>query len=256
MGKNLFQGARGAILAGFVAVAGALALAGAAAAEMAAPAPPPVVVELYTSQGCSSCPPADAYLQELAKQDGVLALSMHVDYWNGLGWPDPFSSTVVTDRQRAYRAALDGRYVYTPQMVIGGRTHAVGSHRLEVATAIAEVRRQMKGAPSLAVSHGADKQVTVRIGAGQASEPATLWLVAFDDRHTTAVPRGENAGRTLTYVNVVRDLRAVGTWTGEPREFTVDLADEVMRGFENCALILQSGRAGPVITALSMPLPR
>lgn len=256
MRKKLFQNAYGAILAAFLGVAGFGALAPGASAEMAATVPPPVVVELYTSQGCSSCPPADAYLEELAKQDGVLALSMHVDYWNGLGWPDPYSSTVITNRQRAYRTALDAHYVYTPQMVIGGRVHVVGSHRLKVATTIAEVRREMKGAPSLTVSRGSDKEVTVRIGAGHAAGPATLWLVAFDDRHTTAIPRGENAGRTLSYVNVVRDLRAIGTWTGAATEFTVDLADEIMRGFGNCALILQSGRAGPVITALAMPLPR
>ena len=100
----------------------------------------PVVVELYTSQGCSSCPPADAFLGELARQDDVIALSLHVDYWDYMGWTDTFASPVTTARQRAYKQALNSRYVYTPQIVVDGRGHAVGSRRAEVRTLIAEAQ--------------------------------------------------------------------------------------------------------------------
>ena len=103
------------------------AVLSAAPARAGVPARPAVVVELFTSQGCSSCPPADAYLDELAKQPDILALSMHIDYWNGLGWPDPYSSAEVTARQRAYARSLGGHYVYTPEMIVAGRKDAVGS---------------------------------------------------------------------------------------------------------------------------------
>ena len=214
----------------------------------------PLVVELFTSQGCSSCPPADAYLGELAGRDGVLALSMHVDYWNALGWKDPFSSPEVTARQRAYANTLGGRYVYTPQMVVGGRAHAVGSDRAKIERLIAEARQAAPRGPDLALIHDPAGRVVVRVGAAPAAGPARLWLVAFDDRHATPVPSGENTGRTLTNSNVVRALRPIGTWSGAAKEVSVDIAAEIAAGYGNCAVLLQLD-SGAILAAAAMRLP-
>jgi hypothetical protein len=207
----------------------------------------PVVVELFTSQGCSSCPPADALLDELAKQSGVLALSFHIDYWDYIGWKDPFASPQYTERQRDYAAKLGLRYVYTPQMVIDGRHDAVGSNRGDVTRAI----QQAAGtAPVVAVSLDDTEGGRAILSAGEApSGGATVWLVAFDDGHDTPVARGENRGRDLHNSNVVRELRALGTWTGEAKTFPLDFQAERAEGRGGCAIIVQQGRGGPVLGA-------
>jgi len=219
----------------------------------------PVVVELFTSQGCSSCPPADAYLAELAARPDILALSLHVDYWNGLGWRDPFSSAEITDRQRDYVRTLHGRYVYTPQMVIGGRTHAVGSDRAKVAALINAPRPDSAYAPSFTLSPaGPAAPAALDIAIGEASfiGRATVWLVAFDNHHSTKVASGENSGRTLAYSNVVRTIRAVGQWSGRATTLTVDVGAEKTAGYENVAVILQAGGTGPIIAAARHALSR
>ena len=223
----------------------------------AAPAPPPnspVVVELFTSQGCSSCPPADALLGELAQREDVLALSFHVDYWNYIGWKDPYSSPRMTDRQRAYMPALGQRYVYTPQMVIDGRYQEVGSD----ATAIKRIVGRLAAAKSrkldISLVAGAPGRGMLRIPARPYSGEAAVWLVAYDDKHTTKIGRGENAGRTLSYFHVVRDIRRIGTWRGGAMEITLDLTAVRRSGFENCAVIVQEAGAGPIIGAVSMRL--
>ena len=150
-----------------------------------------IAVELFTSQGCSSCPPADAFLGDLARRDDVLPLSYHVDYWNYLGWSDPFSSAEATERQRSYRRVLGKRYVYTPQMVINGNAEAVGSGRGKVLRLIERARSM----PSLDISvgHPGGGRTTVRIGGGPSRErPAAVWL-AFYEKHT---PRKFAAART------------------------------------------------------------
>jgi len=200
-----------------------------ATSAMAAQAAAPIVVELFTSEGCSSCPPADALLGELKRQrPDVLALDFHVDYWNSLGWTDPFSSAEATARQQAYAAAL-GSEVYTPQLVVGGARQVVGSDRDAVFSALASAV-----APSVSVSlseTGGTVSIEVAAGVGVAK----LWLVGFDDRHTTNVGRGENSGRTLTEVNIVRSIRAVGDWNGGALHMTL----ATPRG-EHSAILLQS----------------
>lgn len=215
---------------------------------------PPLVVELFTSQGCSSCPPADAYLTELAVRPGVLALSMHVDYWNGLGWRDPYSSAEVTQRQRDYARALRGHYVYTPQMIVQGRAHAVGSDRAKVEALIAAKGEDGAHAPSLKLAHGGPGELRISVGKASFVGRATVWLVAYDDKHTTRIPAGENAGRSLTNSNVVRSIRAVGRWTGSAMTVAVDVGDEMAKGYGNCAVIVQAGGTGPIIAAATMPL--
>ncbi len=208
---------------------------------------PPVVVELFTSQGCSSCPPADEYLRELAATPGILAFSMHVDYWNRLGWSDPFSSPEITERQRDYARNLGAGFVYTPQMVVMGRAHAVGSKRAEVARFIARARAERPPPPAISISRAAPARLRIAIGAKSFVGRATVWLIAYDTLHTTKIGAGENGGRTLTYANVVRALRQVGLWVGSAAEFDVDIATETKRGYERYAVIVQAGTSGPVI---------
>ncbi|MDX1486432.1 MAG: DUF1223 domain-containing protein [Alphaproteobacteria bacterium] len=213
-----------------------------------------VVVEMFTSQSCSSCPPADAFLGDLARRQDVLALSMHVDYWNSLGWRDPFSSRDVTSRQRRYAGALGTGYVSTPQAIIQGRSYAVGSDRGAVLRQIEAVRRD--GGPGIQPElepSGRDR-VTLRLPQQRLRAPATIWFVAFDDRHTAQIGAGENAGATVTYTNVVRDLRRIGTWTGEARSWEIDISNDRRSGFGNCAVLIQSRESGPLLGAVALPM--
>jgi hypothetical protein len=223
-------------------------------AEPRSSASQPVVVELFTSQGCSSCPPADAYLTQLSRDSTILALSMHVDYWNGLGWKDPFSSAAVTARQRSYARNLGAHYVYTPQMVVMGAAHAVGSNHAEVARLIANARARTVDAPTVTIDHTARNALTIRVGAGPAKGRATVWLLSYDTRHETKVAAGENGGRTLAYSNVVRSIRSVGSWDGSAASLTVDVTEEMDDGYQNCAVLVQAGETGPIIASTSMPM--
>jgi hypothetical protein len=192
-------------------LAGITAGLAAATVRPAAATTAPIVVELFTSQGCNSCPPADAYLAELARQPGVLALAYHIDYWDQLGWRDPFSSPAATLRQRDYARSLGLRTIYTPQMVINGRIDAVGSDRSAVGAAIAGAR---KTSGTLSVSLAADgSSLSTRIDAG-AGSGRLLWIV-YDLQHETRVRGGENAGRTLVNTNIVHSIEEIGTWNGE-----------------------------------------
>ncbi len=176
-----------------LALSAALTLAAPAfAAERAA-----VVVELFTSEGCSSCPPADAYLGELAKRSDVLALSFHVDYWNRLGWTDPFSSPEATARQKGYAQSLKQSYVYTPEMVVDGRAHEAGSRREKMETLIEAARGQAVFAVALARKPDGGIEATLP-AAGGATTEASVWLVLFD-RSQTVVTR-----LTPTPMSVIR----------------------------------------------------
>jgi hypothetical protein len=171
----------------------------------------PVVVELFTSQGCSSCPPANAYLNEMVKQRrDVLALAFHVTYWDRLGWKDPFSMEAATDRQAVYGHRF-GDGSYTPEIVIDGAAGMVGSDRGQVGSAIETAKRGSQTAASINVVKNGE-QLSIEVGAGSGS--GRVLLVGFDREHTTAIGRGENSGRTLTEANVVRSFRTVGQWSG------------------------------------------
>jgi hypothetical protein len=171
----------------------------------------PVVVELFTSQGCSSCPPADAYLRELTKdRRDVLALAFHVTYWDRLGWKDPFSLPAATQRQDVYGHRF-GDGSYTPEIVVDGAASMVGSDRRDVGSAIENAKRNGRTAAAVSVSKNGE-QVSIQVGAGNGS--GKILLIGFDREHTTAVGRGENSGRTLTEANVVRSIRSVGQWSG------------------------------------------
>src|SRR5712691_9884125 len=181
----------------------------------------PIVVELFTSQGCSSCPPADALLAGLASRPEVLALSFHVDYWDRLGWKDPFSSPEATRRQHRYAELLGLATVYTPQIVVDGKWQAVGSDRGEVERALDAARRDGNEVPvALVVDHG---RAQITLGpAGEGVSGAVL-LIGFDRRHVTAVERGENGGRTLAHVDVVRSVAEVAQFDGRARAIEVPI---------------------------------
>jgi hypothetical protein len=184
----------------------AIAFAPAAAAER------PILVELFTSEGCSSCPPADALLAELATRSDVLALSFHVDYWDRLGWKDPFSSPAATRRQQRYAELLGLATVYTPQIVVDGRWQTVGSSREDVERILGAARREREQVPlTVAVDHG---RAWIILGPGGEAGPAAVELIGFDRRDVTPVARGENAGRTLAHVDVVRSIEEVSRFDG------------------------------------------
>ncbi|WP_428488877.1 DUF1223 domain-containing protein [Rhodopila sp.] len=191
----------------------------------------PTVVELFTSQGCSSCPPADAFLTDLARQRrDVLALAFHVTYWDTSGWKDPFSLEAATARQRDYARELgDDNGVYTPQMVVDGTTGFVGSSRAQGLSVIAGAARSQ--IPVSLVRDGKALRVEVGTGVGQAK----VLLVGFDPMHQTHIGRGENTGRTLLESNIVRSLTRIGAWSGA----SLDLHPQTQTG-QSFAVLLQA----------------
>lgn len=188
-----------------------LGLAAALIPAAATAASRPVVVELFTSQGCSSCPPANAYLNKLAKdRRDVLPLAFHVTYWDRLGWKDPFSLEAATDRQDHYGHRF-GDGSYTPEIVIDGASSHVGSDRAEVGPAIEQAKLRSETAAAVTVAKDGDG-LLIEVGGGQGR--GKVLLVGFDHDHQTAVHRGENNGRTLEEANVVRSIRAIADWQG------------------------------------------
>ena len=210
----------------------------------------PVLVELFTSEGCSSCPPADALLAELASRPDVLALSFHVDYWDRLGWKDPFSSHEATRRQNHYAALLDLATVYTPQIVVDGRRQAVGSDRADVEHALDLARRDRQEVPvTLVLDHG---QAQIKMGPGSDAAAASVVLIGFDRRHVTAVKRGENGGRTLPHVDVVRGVEEIARYSGTAGAITAP----IRWNCDRIAVVLQAtdGRVLGVAVSDAEPL--
>jgi hypothetical protein len=227
----------------------ALAAASVAAGPVGAGEEAPVVVELFTSQGCNTCPPADAYLGELAKRRDVVALSLHVDYWDYIGWKDPFAIAIATKRQRAYSSQFGRGFVYTPQMVVDGAAEAVGSHRDVVARKIDKARAVADKFPVQIAYKGNDTIIVSLPAAQGAAKEATVWLVLFDGKHTTDIKRGENGGKKLTYYNVVREFRQIGTWTGKAMTIPLKVDDE---GRDGCAVLVQVDGTGRIVGAGKM----
>lgn len=190
--------------------AGALG-AGAVAAEEAGA---PVVVELYTSQGCSSCPPADALLAELAEAPGVIPLALHVDYWDYIGWKDQFAHPGFTKRQKAYAKAAGERMVYTPQMIVHGVARVVGHEPEAVAAAIAEAARQ-PGPVSLTVRRQGGQIVIEAVANPPLTAPAMVQLVGYRDAEKVEIAEGENAGLAVEYRNIVTSWERIGEWSGQ-----------------------------------------
>ena len=233
-----YSSLRRAFILGAAAAAGSFALPSASRAEGLR-----CVVELFTSQGCSSCPPADKLAAEMAKDPANLILSFNVDYWDYIGWKDTLASPAFTARQKAYAGARGDGHVYTPQAVIGGLTHAVGSDREEIEAGIKLAA--VKGALSVPVKISAQGGVyKVEVGDGAASANASLWLVRIQRQKTVAIGRGENSGRSVTYINVVRGMVKLADWTGKAASYDVPAAQAQGADSDGFAVILQSGPAG------------
>lgn len=215
----------------------------------------PVVVELFTSQGCSSCPPADALLEELSQRRGILALSLNVDYWDYLGWRDTLGSPDHTRRQRDYAMRRGDGQVYTPQMVVNGRRQVVGSRREAVYDAIAE---EAAGDPAtfvaMMMAERGDEIIVEIAGAptDRLRQDSTVWIMMVAPRVEVKIERGENAGRTIGYNNVVRKLMPVGMWHGEAIRLALPKTELMVDGATACAAILQVDGAGPIIGAAWM----
>ena len=201
------------------------------------------VVELFTSQGCSSCPPADALLGKLARDGSVLAISFPVDYWDYIGWKDTLASPAFTARQKNYSLARGDGQVYTPQVVVDGLKHAVGSDADEINEVIAALgKRQGPLSVDMKVSEAADK-IRIEVGAAAPGVPKTggLWLLRIAKAVTVAIGRGENAGRTVTYTNVVRAITKVGEWNGAATSFEIPAGRTKGEDSNAYALVLQAG---------------
>jgi hypothetical protein len=210
------------------------------------------VIELFTSQGCSSCPPADKLLADLAKRPGVVALSYAVDYWNYLGWHDTLSSAANSDRQREYaRERGDGR-VYTPQIVVDGIMHVNGSDEKAIDQAIDAAAARLADV-KVPVSMRSDGNTLV-IDVGAAPEnsdkgAATIWLAIAKERETVSITRGENRGRNLSYHHPVRELSPVGMWKGEAMTLRLPLKEFKAMGGDCLVALLQVENAGPILGA-------
>jgi hypothetical protein len=216
---------------------------------------PKAVVELFTSQGCSSCPAADELLGKLAGRDDIVALSFSVDVWDYLGWHDTLASPKFTERQRTYAATRGDGAIYTPQAIVNGIAHVNGADEAKITRAIEKTGKTI--APMfvpIRLSKEDGKLVIDAGGAasGTAPKDATLWLAVVAKSIPVEIRRGENQGRTIIYNNVVRELIPIGMWNGKP--MTVRLPrDSFMRpGTERCAVLLQQGKAGPIVGAALM----
>ncbi|MBV9975645.1 MAG: DUF1223 domain-containing protein [Hyphomicrobiales bacterium] len=197
------------------------------------------VVELFTSQGCNSCPPADRLAAELAREPGNILISLPVDYWDYLGWKDSFAQPAFTARQKAYAKARGDMQVYTPQAVIDGVTHAVGSDSDAIETASSGSLR----VPVTGQLAGDQLRIDVA-GSAEKTRPAQVWLVPITSAASVAIGRGENAGATVTYTNIARDLRKLGEWKGEPCKFDVSAADIRKLHADGAAILLQTSEGG------------
>lgn len=214
----------------------------AAPAASGADAAHPAVIELYQSQGCSSCPPALAVLDQIADRPDVLALNFAVTYWDQLGWKDIYARREYTARQWAYSRAQGRGNVQTPQLIVNGRAAVLGSRQGEVEQAIARFPRP--AGPEISV-----KGATVTVAAAPTGKPATVWLVAYDPRNVAVPVRaGENSGRTLPHRNIVKQLVALGSWTGKAANYT---APATPAGLKR-AVLVQAGSGGPIVAAVKL----
>jgi hypothetical protein len=209
----------------------------------AAKAEPRAVIELFTSQGCSSCPAADKLLGELAKDPSLVTMTLAVDYWDYLGWKDTLASHGHTLRQRAYAKARGDREVYTPQAVVNGMVHALGSDKAAIERAIAQSRGESASlALGIKASIAGDK-LTVSVPDKADSNPGEIWLCPITNSVPVKIGRGENRGHTVTYTNVVRRWTKLGEWNGKAQTLSVPLKDLQTGEIDSVAIVVQSGAA-------------
>ncbi len=208
----------------------------------------PAVVELYTSQGCSSCPPADALLGELSQMPNVVALAFHVDYWDSIGWRDHFALPNAVERQHRYVETLGLSSAFTPQVVVDGRSSFVGSDKRRILAAIAEPIITIP--ISVEVTRG---EITVTVPERQDRERYDVNLIAYLPQAATNVGRGENSGRTLKEFNIVRQFRSLGVWNGRESVFRAPV-DSFPGDATRVAVLLQRAQQGPIAGSATVAL--
>ena len=214
-----------------------------------AAAAPNVVAELFTSQGCSSCPPADRLFEEVCQMPGVLALTFHVDYWDYLGWKDTLGSAEFSQRQYDYAKARGDMDVYTPQMVVNGAKPLVGSQRSEVFAVLEQSRVPAWQVP-VKLSDSA-KEIIVEIGDSETLTDATLWVMPVLTKTAVKIEKGEIAGREVSYRNVVRKLVPAAMWNGKAQRITLPKDGLMPSECTACVALLQQGKVGPVLGCAS-----
>lgn len=217
------------------------------------------VVELFTSQGCNSCPPADAVFADLAREGEVVALAYHVNYWDYLGWQDTLGSVENTQRQYDYMKSFGTRSVYTPQAVINGRAHVNGSVRSEVTGALDGMANGGNGLKvGISVTRSGDSVVIQTDSAKEPVGEAHVVLVYYDQMQPVVITRGENLGKTVNYWNAVKGIQTAGMWHGKAARFEMPVSDMAKKG-SNCAVLLQSagkdGAPGPILGAAVIRIP-
>ncbi|MGY6549017.1 MAG: DUF1223 domain-containing protein [Roseinatronobacter sp.] len=208
----------------------------------------PVVVELFTSQGCAACPPADQILQGLADREDVIALALHVDYWDYLGWADSFGQPVFSERQKSYAQARGRSSVFTPQKMIGGRDEVKGSALRQVEDTLRDHLQARSTAPEIMVTlngaPGTEMQIELRAPGGL-QRPTDVHLVRYKDAETVEIIAGENAGREITYRNIVTSWTVLGRWDGAAPFATRVMAE----GSDTVVVIIQEQGYGPILAA-------
>ncbi len=236
-------------------LSGALGVCAVVAIAPQAQADPRAVVELFTSQGCSSCPAADKVLGELAKDPNVIALSLPIDYWDYLGWKDTLADSRFTARQKAYSRARGDRDVYTPQVIVNGSAHVIGSDREKIDGAI-DTTKKTDGVMSVPVSMAVSgKQINVSVAAsnkGPAASHGEIWICSVSKSVPIKIGKGENRGKEITYHNVVRNLLKVGDWNGTAGSWTVPLENISREGVDAAVVYVQDGNRenpGPMLGA-------
>lgn len=212
---------------------------------------PAGVVELFTSQGCSSCPPADAALGKLVEKGEVLALAYHVDYWNYLGWSDTLSSKQNTSRQYGYATTIGRSNVYTPQAVLNGRTDVNGADLEAIEGGLAALTAAGQGLSVPVIASRTGKELDISVGTGKGSGDV---IVAYFKRHqAVAITRGENAGKTIDYLNSVTDVETIGMWKGDAMNLKIPMSVMDISEYDGCAVLLQqtgpNGEPGPILGA-------
>ena len=216
----------------------AVLIAGPAQAE------PRAVIELFTSQGCSSCPAADKLIAEYSRDPSIIALSLAVDYWDYLGWKDTLALHGHSNRQRAYARARGDREVYTPQVVVDGAVHALGSDKAAIEKAMRQTREQSSPLLLPVTIERAGDKLTVHVAASKDEKgQAEVWLCPITKSIPVAIGRGENSGQTLTYTNVVRRWIKLGDWTGKAETFSVPVKDVLQTDIDSAAVVVQTGVA-------------
>lgn len=207
------------------------------------------VVELFTSQGCSSCPAADKLLGQLAQRKDIVALSLPVEYWDYLGWKDTLAHPSYTDRQRHYSEGW-GEQVYTPELVVNGLVGVVGSDKRQIESAISASLRVIDGSRAPVKLHALDGEIIVNVGPAPSAasyRTGSVWVAWLTRRMAVDVKKGENKGRRLSYYNVVREMKRIGAWDGAAESFKVPKDLATKEGYDICVVIVQSDEGGPIL---------